>query len=411
MPRLSLARIAIGSACAITLVTVGPYFAAAQATNVDDLQGKITDRKKDIDRINERLKAYQEQIAKARQEASSLKGQIGLVEQEIGKQELEIELTKTKIQQTILEIQSITAQITQREQAITQGKQHLTRYLQLLYQQDQTSLLEILATYDHFSDFFDSYESLQQIQRALRQEVADIQSLKAALELQRSSLQAKKADEEQLKIQLEEQRRDLEQRQTEQVDLLQQTERSERKFQLYVQQLQQEQRQIEREITGLERKIREELERRAKAKELSRLGKIGFQWPTDGRYITARFHDPDYPYRYIFEHPAIDIRAPQGSAVFAAEEGIVGKVKNGGAKGYSYVMVVHRDGFSTVYGHVSRSLVKEGELVQRGQTIAASGGKPGTPGAGALTSGPHLHFEIRLNSVPTDPLKYLPRDW
>lgn len=410
MPR-RLPPIAVALTLAVTLAAALPSQTAGQGASVDELQGKISDRKKEADRITERLKAYQKQIAEARQEAASLKGQIRLVEQEIGIQELEIELTKTKIQQTILEIQSITVQITQREAAITQGKQHLTRYLQLVHQQDQTSLLEILATYNRFSDFFDAYEALQQIQRALRQEVTEIQSLKAALELQRASLQSKKADEEHLKQQLEEQRRDLEQRQTEQVDLLQQTERSERKFQLYVQQLQQEQRQIEREITSLERKIREELERRAKAKELQRLGKVAFQWPTDGRYITARFHDPDYPYRYIFEHPAIDIRAPQGSPVFAAEEGIVGRAKDGGAKGYSYVMLVHRDGFSTVYGHISRSLVKEGELVQRGQTIAASGGKPGTPGAGALTSGPHLHFEIRLNSVPTDPLKYLPRDW
>lgn len=392
-------------------VTLGGVVAHAQATDVDELRNKISDRKADIDRINERLEAYQDQISQARREQTSLRGQITLLEQEIGKQELEIELTKTIIQQTILEIQAITAQITQREQSITQGKQHLARTIQLLHQQDQVSLLEVLATHDRFSEFFDAYESLQQIQRALRQQVADVQQLKAALEVQRTSLQTKKVDEELLKQQLEQQRRDLEERQGSQVELLQATQKSERKFQLYVAQLQQEQRQIERDITSLEGKIRQELERRARQDQLRRQGKIAFQWPTDGRYITARFHDPEYPYRYIFEHPAVDIRAPQGSAVYAAEEGIVGKIKDGGARGYSYVMIVHRDGFSTVYGHLSRAMVKEGDVVAIGQIVAASGGRPGTPGAGQLTSGPHLHFEIRSNSVPVDPLTYLPRDW
>ena len=75
---------------------------------------------------------------------------------------------------------------------------------------------------------------------------------------------------------------------------------------------------------------------------------------------------------------------------------------------YSYILIIHNNGFSTVYGHVSKIYVKDGDRVDQGQIIGITGGMPGTPGAGKFSTGPHLHFEIYLNGNVVDPEKYLP---
>ena len=163
-----------------------------------------------------------------------------------------------------------------------------------------------------------------------------------------------------------------------------------------------EQDQVNAEIINLEKKLREKLK-----KELATEKETFFIWPVPKRGITATFHDPTYLFRKYFAHNAIDIKAQQGTSIVSAASGYVGRAKNAGM-GYSYILIVHSNGFSTVYGHTLTSYVKEGDYVSQGQVIGLSGGMPGTPGAGRYSTGPHLHFEIRLDNNPVDPEKYLP---
>ncbi|HLG25309.1 MAG TPA: M23 family metallopeptidase, partial [Candidatus Gracilibacteria bacterium] len=74
----------------------------------------------------------------------------------------------------------------------------------------------------------------------------------------------------------------------------------------------------------------------------------------------------------------------------------------------SYIILAHAGGFMTVYGHVSELRVEAGEKVFAGQTIGLTGGTPGTKGAGVMTTGAHLHFEVMKGGKYVDPLDYLP---
>lgn len=130
-------------------------------------------------------------------------------------------------------------------------------------------------------------------------------------------------------------------------------------------------------------------------------------WPVKSRRVTATFHDPDY-FKFIgSQHDGIDIGAAQGSDVYSVADGYVYYIVKPTATSYSYVVIKHKNGIVSVYGHLSEVNVEPYQYVRQGELIAKSGGAPGTPGAGPATTGAHLHFEVWENKTAVDPLRYL----
>ncbi|MFA5947490.1 MAG: peptidoglycan DD-metalloendopeptidase family protein [Candidatus Gracilibacteria bacterium] len=133
-----------------------------------------------------------------------------------------------------------------------------------------------------------------------------------------------------------------------------------------------------------------------------------FIWPIEPKKgLSAYFRDPSYSGVFGVKHNAIDIPTNQQSLVRAAADGVVYTTKDNGY-GYSYIIIAHAGGYQTVYGHITEILVKEGQTIKQGSIIGLSGGMPGTKGAGYMTTGPHLHFEMLLNGSYVDPLDNLP---
>jgi murein DD-endopeptidase MepM/ murein hydrolase activator NlpD len=120
----------------------------------------------------------------------------------------------------------------------------------------------------------------------------------------------------------------------------------------------------------------------------------GFAWPLSGP-ITSPFG-----MRWGTLHPGIDIGVPTGTPIHAAGSGTV--LWCGWMSGYgNLVMIDHHNGLATLYGHQSRIAVGCNQQVSTGDTI-------GYVGCTGFCTGPHLHFEVRLNGTPVDPLGYLP---
>ncbi|GAB0174794.1 MAG: hypothetical protein HHAS10_06730 [Candidatus Altimarinota bacterium] len=131
-------------------------------------------------------------------------------------------------------------------------------------------------------------------------------------------------------------------------------------------------------------------------------------WPLDVvTGITTYFRDPSYYREVGSQHDAIDIPAEQGTQVKASLGGYVYYILPPVSGGYSYMAIKHPNGYFTVYGHLSEVLVKPYQFVEQGDVIAKSGGTPGTPGAGPMTTGPHLHYEVFKNREAIDPLRIL----
>ncbi|MGH3664831.1 MAG: peptidoglycan DD-metalloendopeptidase family protein [Egibacteraceae bacterium] len=121
-------------------------------------------------------------------------------------------------------------------------------------------------------------------------------------------------------------------------------------------------------------------------------------WPTDGR-VTSDFGYRVHPvYRTRRLHAGVDIPAPTGQTIHAAGDGTV--VSAGPRGGYGNAVVIdHGNGLSTVYAHQSQTLVRTGQQVQAADVV-------GQVGSTGLSTGPHLHFEVRVNGNPQDPLNW-----
>lgn len=133
-------------------------------------------------------------------------------------------------------------------------------------------------------------------------------------------------------------------------------------------------------------------------KQLRLLAAAPHFWPTEARRISSKFG-----YRTLYGklefHNGIDMPLWYGSKVLATKDGVV--ISAGWQAGYGWVIEIeHEMGFVTTYGHNSKLLVKKGDEVTAGDVIALSG-------SSGRSTGPHVHYEIRLGDVPVDPLKYL----
>ncbi len=123
---------------------------------------------------------------------------------------------------------------------------------------------------------------------------------------------------------------------------------------------------------------------------------LDLAWPVvGGGTLSSGFGQRDNSF-----HDGIDISAPLGTPVVAAQDGEV--VFSDELRGYGNVIIIrHRDGYATVYAHNRTNQVREGQRVRRGQVIAAVGDSGHTTGA-------NLHFEVRKDNVARDPLPFLP---
>jgi len=124
-------------------------------------------------------------------------------------------------------------------------------------------------------------------------------------------------------------------------------------------------------------------------------------WPAPGNYtVTSNFGGRADPITGVWSsHGGTDIRAPYGASIVAANSGVV--IFSGWHYSYgNYTIVDHGGGIATLYAHCSKLLVSKGQAVSRGEQIALVGST-------GYSTGNHLHFEVRINGVRTQPMDYL----
>lgn len=388
----------------------GVSFVFAETINTSDeikqINAEIDSRKDKIKQLEDTIAKYNANINTKQTEVVSLKNQLGILDKRIKNINDEIALNNEKIEQTNLQIQSLSLSIADKENSIDKQKVVIKQLVQSINAENQKNYIEIIASYKNFADFYNEVKYLENIYSDLGQNVTSLRLAKENLNAKYKEQTNKKVSLEELKNQLDEKKEDLNEQTSYKQKVFIETRANENKFRILLASLKQQYQIIENEQRTYEARLRKKLEEQDKIKMGS---DVIFSWPVESRYITAEFHDPDYPYRNIFEHSGIDIRASFGTPVHAAAAGYVGRARRcAAASCYAYVLIIHTGNLSSVYGHLSNIVVNDDQFVNRGDVIGYSGGRPGSIGAGPFVTGPHLHFEARLNGIPVNPHPYLP---
>lgn len=405
-------RVRLGLFILFIGLLVTPFFVfattevASNKTEIENLSKQINEKKDKIKELESSIEEYKKRVNQKQLEARSLKNQMSILDNRISQVQLEIDKTQTNLDTINLKIETLNLGIQDKEKVIERQKKIVAELIRTIQMNDHKTYLEIAAAYDNFSDFYNKVQSLQTVDKELGRNVKALKATRLDLENKQDEATNEKFAYEESRDKLQDQKKDLQENIFSKRELLITTKSSEAVYSTVLTNLKKQYQQIEGEISFIERDVRKRLEQEKKIVESDNIGLLS--WPVPGRYITAVFHDPEYPYRNIFEHTGIDIRASHGTPVTATASGYVGQAKRCSKSScYSYIMLIHNGGLATLYGHLSGIIISEDQYVNKGDVIGYSGGTPGTIGAGPFVTGPHLHFEVRKDGIPVNPAPYL----
>lgn len=382
---------------------------AARAAEVADPKSKLFElndtvqqKRSELGELRDRIETYKQQIANLQSQGRSLANEMALLENRIVKTELDVQALGVEIESTTLEINILDQEISNKQERIDRERQILAGLIREIQTFDRRSTLALIFSAHTFSDFYSQLRFLEDVQSRLQKTVDSVQVAKAAEEQKRKDREEHLATLETLKNDLEKKQQLLDDERGTKSFLLENTKSSEVRYQELLRAVREESQFVDAQLG----KLQSELSNRLRDLDVDFSGNTLFSWPLPSRtLITTLFHDPTYPFRNLFEHSGLDMRTSVGTPVLAAAPGIVAVARTGRLYG-NYVAIVHANGFSTLYAHLSRIMVSPDQFVERNATIGLSGGQRGSRGAG-LSTGPHLHFEVRASGVPVNPLDYL----
>ncbi|MCL2408552.1 MAG: peptidoglycan DD-metalloendopeptidase family protein [Oscillospiraceae bacterium] len=371
----------------------------------------------------DRLRAEQREIQQRRQETQARINSIEfdrmtafaqkeVLDNRISLTEAEIELIRDTIAQygyliAAQELEVIEAQ--NRENARLQLFRERVRSME---ENGVITYLDILFSATSFSDFLARLDFVGDLMRADESAYHNLIAARLETEAAKEALEETKAELEAEEILLQERYAELEIQREEAVQLILQIEQDrEAAMELY-RQIREQQEQSQRDINRLEEEWRrQEAARIAREASAGRTavavrGTGELVWPVAGTNrsnVTSPFGVRRHP---VFGtnrmHNGIDIGAPHGRNVFAADSGSVIISRHNASFG-NYIVIAHGgdNRMTTLYAHLSTRSVSVGDTVSRGQVI-------GRVGSTGISTGPHLHFEVTVNGVRVNPLAHLP---
>ena len=351
----------------------------------------LTAKQEELKRIYAELKKHKEELRLTKEQEQDVLSRLTIINKELQKTEGELTQTQNKLVVNERRVGQLAVSLVEDERQLKLRSEMVSERAKEIYRSGGTEYLELIFSANTLADFINRFYFFERLLGR------DIKLVKEISE-EHSRVKQNKQQLEEASGEIKVLARLIEKKK----DVI--TSRAEEKKQAY-EALKERRKEYERQIAELEASSQqiEQLIRKIIA-ERSRKGLVApkgtgvLSWPLVGR-ITSPFGYRRNPFWGGFQkHTGIDIAGPYGDAIKSADSGEV--IFSGWWDGYGKAVIIdHGRGISTVYGHMSRIYVQEGQRVDKSQVV----GLVGTTG---YSTGPHLHFEVYVGGTRVDPLLY-----
>lgn len=435
-------------ALVMVLFTMAVSLPAAQAVT-----------QKDIDNLKSQAASLNSQKADLQSKLDQLSNSKNAALDQKFLLEEKINVLKEQIALSEQSIKEYGAMIVQKEEELAKAKEEEAKYydefcqrVRSMEERGNISYWSVLFNANSFSDLLDQVNAISEVVDYDNQVMDQLAKARQAVADAKAGLEESKAAEEAAKADLESQKADLDQEQAKVEATIQEINSNASAYQDKMHQLEDDSASVASQITQAEQAYKAQIEAQRKAEEARKkaeaeakrqqqlqqqqqqpqapsggssssgssgstggssgdsgsssgggsVGSGGYLWPLSGyTRVSSPFGYRNCPYHGQELHGGCDVPAPSGTPIRAAKSGVVVVSTYGSSYG-NYVVIAHGDGSRTMYAHQSQRAVSAGETVSQGQTI-------GYVGSTGNSTGPHLHFELWLNSSSSsrvNPVQY-----
>ena len=363
--------------CSFSIVTL------VFAENEKDLTTKQQELQDKIKETNEELEGVQNSISQNLEQVQKLDEKIQNSQAILNELNVKIEALQTSINEVKEKLEIA-------EEKYNKQQKMLDERLLAIYESSDTQYLDVMLSSKSISDFLSNYFLITELTTYDTELLEDIKKQKEEIEIEKAKLEN---NQKQLAT--------IKQNQTKTAKILENTKIIREN---YISKLSEREKDLQSKIDEYNVEV-EAVNKEILASILQGIDTkyIGGElaWPVPGyTRISSNYGMRYHPILHINKlHTGVDIAAPAGSNFIAANDGIVTKAGFNTAYG-NMVIIDHGGGISTLYAHGSEILVQVGQTVKRGEAVL----KVGSTG---YSTGPHAHFEVRINGVVTDPMPYI----
>lgn len=381
----------------------------SHAQSASDIQTQIDTNNKQIAALQAEIAAFQKELDVIGSKKSTLQSTVNTLTLNQKQLASQIKVTQNKISSANLKIKSLTSSIGDKEASIASNQTAIGKALQSVAENEQGSVITKFISTNSLREAWQVADEAMQFNQALLAHINDLRTARAELASNRDAVSAQKADLVSLQNDLASQKRSVDANKVAQQDLLAKTKNQEINYQKLIAQKQAAEQAFEQELVNLQ----SQLNLIVHPGLLPKVGSGVLSWPFSNAFmlncarlksqlgnslcITQFFGNTAFstanPQIYNGKgHNAIDIDAPIGTQVYAALSGVVLDTGNTDlVRGcYSFgkwIMIIHGNGLSTLYAHLSSIDVSKGQQVSTGQNIGLSG-------MTGYATGPHIHFGV-----------------